>query len=54
MKIHSGGVYLINGTKLIPDTADADALLAKEGISTSKDRSRRGTIAWSILHNHNE
>ena len=54
MKIHSGGVYLINGTKLIPDTADADALLAKEGISTSKERSRRGTIAWSILHNHNE
>ena len=54
MKIHSGGVYLINGTKLIPDTADAGALLAKEGISTSKERSRRGTIAWSILHNHNE
>ena len=54
MKIHSGGVYLINGTKLIPDTADADALLAKEGIATSKERSRKGTIAWSILHNHNE
>ncbi len=54
MKIHSGGVYLINGSKLIPDTADAEALLAKEGISTSKQRSRRGTIAWSILHNHNE
>ena len=53
MRLHDTGVYLIDGTRLIPDTEDAGALLAKEGVTASKEQARRGTIAWSILHEHN-
>ncbi len=53
MKIHDTGVYLVGGKTLIEDGKDAQALLAKEGCQTQKDQARRGTIAWSILHDHN-
>ena len=52
MILHDRGVYLIDGERLIPDGADAGELLAAEGLSVSASRARKGTIAWSILHNH--
>ena len=52
MKLHEGGVYLVNGAKLIPEGKDAGALLAKEGAACDASSARRGTIAWSILHAH--
>ena len=54
MKLYDGGAYLIDGTKLIPDGPDAGAILAKEGLSAAAGEARRGTIAWSILHDHNK
>ena len=53
MKLYDGGVYLLNGSKIVPDNTDAAAVLAQEGCTASKEQARRGTIAWSILHDHN-
>ena len=54
MKLYEGGAYLIDGTKLIPDGPDTEAILEKEGLSAAAGEARRGTIAWSILHEHNK
>ena len=54
MKLYDTGVYLIDGTRLVPDGEEAGALLAKEGLCVPKEEARRGTIAWSILHAHNK
>ncbi|MBP3878072.1 MAG: hydratase [Lachnospiraceae bacterium] len=54
MKLHDDGVYLIDGLTLIPDNEDAAARLASEGLSAAGYEARKGTIAWSILHSHNE
>ena len=53
MKLHNGGVYLIDGHRLVEDGPEAGALLEQEGIPCSSDSARRGTIAWSILQAHN-
>lgn len=75
MILHDSGVYLVDGTRIIPDGKDAGALLAKEGLSSLTEETvksepaagagakaglsaagaaaRKGTIAWSILHDHN-
>ena len=53
MRLYDGGVYLLNGSKIVPDNTDAAAVLSQEGCTASKEQARRGTIAWSILHDHN-
>ena len=54
MKLYDGGVYLLNDQAIIPDGKDAAAVLAQEGCTATKEQARRGTIAWSVLHDHNQ
>lgn len=49
-----GGAYLVNGTKLIPDSADALATIESEtGVSITKEEAAKGTMAYDILSAHN-
>ena len=49
-----GGAYLLNGTEIIPDGADAAAQIRdKTGKEISKDEAAKNTIAYSILESHN-
>ncbi|MCR5770894.1 MAG: hydratase, partial [Butyrivibrio sp.] len=48
------GAYLINGTDLIEDSAEALAeVAAKTGKTVDKEEAKKGTIAYSILKAHN-
>ena len=52
--LYDGGAYLINGTELIPDNAEAIAALeSKAGIKTTKEEAVKGTMAYHILSSHN-
>ncbi len=53
MRLYDGGVYLLNGSRIIPDDQDAQARLESEACVTTREEARKGTIAWSILHDHN-
>ena len=54
MKLYESGAYLINGTDIVADGADAAAQLkAKVGKEISRDEARKETIAYSILNSHN-
>lgn len=54
VKLSDGGVFLVNGTELIPDGAEAlDAIAAKTGKPTTKEEAAKGTIAYGILESHN-
>ena len=54
VRLYEGGAYLANGKELIPDGADALALLEKKtGIKTTKEEASRGTMAYGILEAHN-
>ena len=52
IKLHEGGVYLINGTELIPE-GEGLAAEARLGRKLDREEARKGTIAWSILSEHN-
>jgi len=47
------GAYLIKGSQIIADDADAEAKLKLNGISVSKEEARKGTISYNILSAHN-
>lgn len=48
------GAYLVNGTDLIEDSAEAlEAVAAKTGKAPDKEEAKKGTIAYSILKAHN-
>ena len=54
INVLEGGAYLINGTEIIPDTADASAAVkSKTGKDVSREEAKKGTIAYGILENHN-
>ena len=54
INVLEGGAYLINGTEIIPDTADASAAVkSKTGKNVSKEEAKKGTIAYGILESHN-
>lgn len=49
-----GGAYLVNGTEIIPDTADAAAQMKnKTGKEMSKAEAAQNTMAYGILKDHN-
>ncbi|MDE6404985.1 MAG: hydratase [Lachnospiraceae bacterium] len=49
-----GGAYLLNGTEIIPDGADAAAQIKnKTGRDVSKSEAAKHTIAYGILKSHN-
>lgn len=54
IKLHDGGAYLVNGTEIIPDNAEAQAAVtAKTGKTVTKQEAAQQTIAYSILKDHN-
>jgi len=54
IELFKGGAYLLNGKDIIEDDADAQAKLARLGVSVSKDEAKNGTIASGILRVHNK
>ena len=53
VEVYNTGAYLLDGTRIIRDDADAAAKLRQAGVSVSKEEGRRGTIAYGILSAHN-
>lgn len=54
IKLYDGGVYLVNGTEIVEDGAEAAAALqAKCGQAPEKGEAAKGTMAYSILAAHN-
>lgn len=54
VKLYGNGVYLVNGTKIIEDNAEAaQALNAECGSVPVKEEAAKGTIAYKILEAHN-
>ena len=45
VKLYDGGVYLVNGTEIVPEAAAPETY--------QKDTAKQGTIAYSILKAHN-
>jgi len=54
IELTQGGAYLLNGTEIIPDSADAAAQIKnKTGRDVSKGVAAKNTIAYGILESHN-
>lgn len=54
IRLYDGGVYLVNGTEIIPDDAQAqNEIKSKTGKEISRQEAARETIAYSILKEHN-
>ena len=54
VKLHEQGAYLVNGTNLIPDSAEAlSAVKSKTGVDTTQAEAAKGTMAYRILKAHN-
>ncbi|HBZ64762.1 MAG TPA: hydratase [Lachnospiraceae bacterium] len=54
VKLHEQGAYLVNGTDLIPDSAEAlSAVKSKTGVDTTEAEAAKGTMAYRILKAHN-
>ena len=52
--LYNKGAYLLNGTELIEDTNDAQAIIAaKTGKTVAKEDAAKETIAYGILEAHN-
>lgn len=52
--LSQGGAYLVNGTEIIPEGADAAAQMkSKTGQEVSKQEAAKNTIAYGILAQHN-
>jgi len=54
IQLMDGGVYLVGGTELVADNAEAVAAIkAKTGKDVNKQEAAKETIAYSILEKHN-
>ena len=54
IKLYDNGVYLLNGSEIVEDGAQAlDAVLAKTGRKVTKEEAAKGTMAYGILEAHN-
>ena len=54
IELTQGGAYLLNGTEIIPDGADAAAQIKnKIGRDVLKNEAAKNTIAYGILESHN-
>ena len=54
IKLLEGGAYLLNGTEIVPDSADAAAQIKnKTGKEMSKAEAAKNTMAYGILQEHN-
>ncbi|MGN0373496.1 MAG: hydratase [Enterocloster sp.] len=52
VKLYDGGVYLVNGTEIVPE-AEAQKVEALTGKAAVKEDAKKGTIAYSIMEAHN-
>ena len=52
IRLYNGGVYLVNGKELVPEQ-ETEKIRSLCGQIPDKAEARKGTIAWSILKNHN-
>ena len=54
VKLYNQGVYLLNGSEIVPDGADAvREIECKVGHAVSKEEAAKETIAYRILKEHN-
>ncbi len=54
LELLQGGAYLVNGTEVVADTADATQIIkAKTGKEVNKADAAKQTIAYDILASHN-
>lgn len=53
IELFNTGAYLLNGTELVKDDADAAKVLASKNINVSKEEAAKNTIAYGILEAHN-
>ena len=54
IQLLEGGAYLINGTEIVPDGADAAAeVKSRTGKEVSKETAAQNTMAYGILKEHN-
>ena len=53
VKLHDGGVYLVNGETLVPE-AEAAKLEQMTGKTVTKEEAKKGTIAYDIMKAHNQ
>ena len=53
IKLYDEGVYLVNGTELVPES-EAGKVQQLTGAPADKDAAKRGTIAYGILKAHNQ
>ena len=54
IKLYGNGVYLVNGSRIVEDDANATSVLnAKCGMVSSKEEAAKGTMAYKILEEHN-
>lgn len=54
IKLYDNGVYLVNGTEIVEDNAEAASVLnAKLGKAPAKEEAAKGTMAYGILEAHN-
>ena len=53
VKLHDGGVYLVNGETLVPE-AEAARVEQMTGKAVAKEEAKKGTIAYGIMKAHNQ
>ena len=53
VKLHDGGVYLVNGETLVPE-AEAAKVEQLTGKAVAKEEAKKGTIAYGIMKAHNQ
>ena len=54
VKLYEGGVYLVNGTEIIEENAEALAVVkSRTGAEVTKEEASKETIAYHILKEHN-
>ena len=52
VSLYDGGVYLVNGSEIVPE-AEAARVQALTGKEADKESARKGSMAYSIMENHN-
>ena len=53
VKLHDGGVYLVNGETLVPE-AEVAKVEQMTGKAVAKEEAKKGTIAYGIMKAHNQ
>ncbi len=49
IKLHEKGVYLVNGTDLIPDSAEALSAVQSKKCGKTQEEAAKGTMAYRHL-----